>query len=131
MKPDFRPWRSYADLSMTAALVMGGLFLCLLLLPGIIHWLFGIASEPSTDLMSRRAGMLFLGLAIIVFQARDAPQSPLRRAITLGITVMMAALALLGMAEYYRGQAGLGIWIAICVEVIFAALYARFLFGKN
>lgn len=131
MKPDFRPWRSYADLSIITSLVMCGLFLCLLLLPGIIHWLFGITSEPATDLMSRRAGILFLGLTIIVFQARHAEQSPLRRGISLGITVMMTAMAALGVVEYLRGQVGLGIWLAIGIEVIFAVLYARFLFGKN
>ncbi|MGJ8626521.1 MAG: hypothetical protein ACSHXB_06130 [Sulfitobacter sp.] len=131
MKPDFRPWQNYADLSIVAALVTAALFLCLLLQPGIIHWLFDITSEQATDLMSRRAGVLFLGLAIIIFQARRAPQSPLRRGITLGIAVMMTGLALLGMAEYFRGAAGMGIWLAICVEVIFAVLYGRFLFGKS
>lgn len=128
---DFRPWKNYADLSLLAALITGCLSLGLLLIPGIFHWLFAISSEPAVDVMSRRAGVLFLGFAIITFQARHAEQSPLRRGISLGIMVMMAALAALGFAEYLRGQVGLGIWLAIVTEVVFAVLYGRFLFGKN
>jgi hypothetical protein len=127
----FRPWKNYTDLSLLAALVTASLSICLLLIPGIIHWLFSITSEPAVDVMSRRAGVLFLGFAIITFQARHAEQSPLRRGISLGITVMMATLAALGVAEYLRGQVGFGVWLAIGAEVVFAALYARFLFGKT
>ncbi len=131
MKSVFRPWHSYHDLSITAFIITGVLFLCLLLAPGLIHWLFSIPSEPATDFMSRRAGVLFLGLSIITFQARHAPQTQLRRGISLGISVMMASLALLGTAEYFRGHTGIGIWLAIVTEAIFAVQYARFLIGEN
>lgn len=131
MKPPLRPWSSYADLTFIAALFSGLLFLVLLFMPWLVHLLFNIASDPATDLMSRRAGVLFLGLGVIAFQARNAPQSSLRRAISLGFAIMWAGLALLGLMEFSRGLAGLGIWVAIVIETVLAALYFRFLFGHD
>ncbi|MGC1494613.1 MAG: hypothetical protein WA790_02305 [Sulfitobacter sp.] len=131
MKSAFRPWHSYHDLSITASIIAAALFLCLLLVPGLIHWLFAIPSDPATDFMSRRAGVLFLGLSIITFQARHAPQNPLRRGISLGIATLMGGLALLGTFEFFRGQTGIGIWLAIVTEAAFFALYTRFWFAKS
>ncbi|MEQ6203876.1 hypothetical protein ABMC88_12540 [Sulfitobacter sp. HNIBRBA2951] len=88
----------------------------------MIHWLFQVASDPATDVMSRRAAMLFAGLATLMWQARLAEDSPLRRSLCLGVSVALAGLAILGVAELVRGAVGAGIG----VELVFAAVLLSF-----
>ena len=76
--------------------------------------------------MSRRASILFLGLAAITFLARDEPDSAARRAIATSIFITMTGLAFLGLIELMRGTAGLGILLAILAEAVFASLYLPF-----
>lgn len=77
------------------------------------------------DFLARRAAMLFLGIAILSFLARDAPASILRNAIAIAFAVMLLGLAATGLYEYARGYAGPGIWIAIVTEVAFAVAFWR------
>jgi hypothetical protein len=63
---------------------------------------------------------LFLGIALILFLARDAGNSDLRRRVCAGLSASMAALALFGLYDFAQGSVGYGIWIAITVETFFA-----------
>ena len=93
----------------------------LLAVPGVIHWLFAMEGGPSANVLARRAGCLFLGLATI---CALAPRwTRVERVVSAGIVVAMAALAVLGLIEYLRGAVGVGIWLAISVEVVLAALF--------
>lgn len=108
------------------AATFAALSLTLLVWPEVIHWLFQIASDPATDVMSRRAAMLFAGLATLMWQARLAEDSPLRRSLCLGVSVALAGLAILGVAELVRGAVGAGIVLAIGVVLVFAAVLLSF-----
>lgn len=98
----------------------------LLVWPAVIHWLFQIASDPATDVMSRRAAMLFAGLATLMWQTRLAEDSPLRRSVCLSVSVALAGLAIVGLAELLRGAVGAGIFLAIAVELVFVAALLPF-----
>lgn len=121
---------SFHQLCTLTAAIWAMLALTLLVWPAVIHWLFAIDSVASTDIMSRRAGVLFAGFATIVWMARTAPDSPLRRSICFGFSVAMGGMACLGLIEFMRGAVGIGVWLAIIVEVAFAAIYLQFWRGN-
>lgn len=119
---------SYKAVSFAASALYFALFACLLLSPEVIYWLFGINGHPSADLLAKRAGMLFLGLAVLSFVGRDAPPSNLRRTVVIAISTTLGGLIVIGVYEFLRGTAGAGIWCAIAGETVFLGLYLNVLF---
>jgi FtsH-binding integral membrane protein len=115
---------NYKTVSIMAAILMFSLFLCLLVAPWSIYWLFSVPGNATADLLSRRAAMLFMGLGVISYSGRNAPHSPLRQAVSFGFALIMAGLICTGIYEYLTGVAGPGIWIAILGEAFFFVLYS-------
>jgi hypothetical protein len=103
------------------------MLLCLVLIihPDILFMLFGIEKESAGIFIGRRTAMLFLGLSILTWVARNTAHSTARQAICLSIAISMLGLALLGIFEYLSGTAGIGILLAIVTEVTFALLYFK------
>lgn len=114
---------SYNLVSKLASALCFVLFLSLLFMPGLIYWVFGISGNDVSDLMARRAAMLFLGITVMTFLSRNAAQSQLRQSVCLGLAVMMAALAVVGIYEFIRNAVSAGIWLAILTEIGFALAY--------
>lgn len=114
---------SYNLVSKLAAALCFILFLCLLLAPGLIYWIFELIGNDVSDFMARRAATLFLGLSVIIFLSRNAEPSQLRQNLCMGLGVMMAAIAVVGIFEFMRGAVGGGIWLAITTEIAFALAY--------
>ncbi len=69
--------------------------------------------------------MLLLGFAILSWSARTAPPSPYRTGFCFAAIVVTGGLAVLGLYELARGFAGPLILIAIVIEIVLAALFAR------
>lgn len=120
---------SYKVLSVAFAMLCIALFSCLLLAPYLIYRLFDISGSETADLLSRRAAMLFLSLATISYLGRNAPLSNLRQVVTIGIATAMFGLLSDGIYEFFRGTAGLRIWVAIVGEAVFAGLYLSIWFN--
>lgn len=117
---------SFKIISSLAAGVTFLLFVTLLLVPSLIFWVFQIPMQDSGIFFARRAAMLFLGTSLLMFLCRNAVDSELRRAIAALVCVSMTGLALVGCYEFFRGFAGVGIWLAIIVEIAFAVSFFRF-----
>ncbi|MBE0368398.1 hypothetical protein [Pseudoalteromonas aurantia] len=122
---------SFKNLSVMTALITFGLCITLLFTPEVIFNLFQIEGHDSAFFISRRAAILFLGISIIAWAGRCAPESDSRLAISLGLTVSMIALALIGALEYFRGFVGLGIFLAIVTEVALGAAYGNIWFSSR
>lgn len=120
---------THKAVSIAASALYGMLFVCLLIAPDLIYWLFGIERHATADLLARRAAMLFLGLAMFSFLGRNAPYSSLRQAVSIAMATTMAGLMLAGMYEFFVGTAGIGIWSAIGGEALFLSLYLLVLLG--
>ncbi len=116
---------NYKIVSLAASALSVVLFVLLLLVPDVIFWVFGIEGNELARLMSRRAAMLFLGLAIIAYLGRDAINSALRQAVCLGMGSLMFGLALTGIYEFSRGFAGAGILLAALSELGFGFAFTR------
>ena len=113
---------SFKHLNMITACISFTLFVLLLFIPELIFWLFEVSADEAAYFISRRAAMLFLGLAMIVYFSRHAKNSEERQAIILGVACSMFGLAALGLFEYVRGFVGLGIFLAISAELFLTLL---------
>lgn len=111
-----------------AARATGGVFalLCatLVFAPGLVLWLFDLADAASATVLARRAGVLFLGLALVLLLTQTHPSNSSRKAIQYAVAVMLCAMALLGLVEWLRGGVGPGIWLAILAELLLAGALA-------
>lgn len=116
---------NFKNVSLAATALSGVLFVILLLAPELIFFIFSIEGSEAAKLLSRRAAMLFLGLAIITYLGRDAVHSALRQAVCVGMAATMFGLALTGTYEFARGYAGFGILLAVIAEIGFGVAFTR------
>ena len=121
----------FKPLSIFTAILSLILFLSLLFLPKPIFFIFQIPEFDSAFFIARRAAMLFLGIAVICWLGRDALHSPSRQSVCRGLAVAMLGLACLGIFEYLRGFAGLGIGLAVITEAIIGAAYLKIWFKNH
>ncbi len=116
---------NFKNVSLATVALTSVLFGLLLLVPDFIFFIFGIEGGEAARLLSRRAAMLFLGLAILSYFGRNAEHSIMRQAVCLGMAASMFGLALTGTYEFVRGYAGGGILLAVVAEIGFGAAYVR------
>lgn len=114
---------TFRTLNLAAAFLCAVLAVLLVALPDVIYFIFNLSGDELGNFLAKRAGMLFLGVATLLFFSRNAQASDARSAISLGLWVAMAGLALVGLYEFFRGYAGLGILLAIATETSFAVCY--------
>ncbi len=112
-------------LTTICAVLFSTLAPVLLIAPAIIYWLFGLEAHALGDFMSKRAAMLFVGLATLCWLARNSQSAEVQRLVAAVLGLSMGGMALVGLFEFARSNAGLGIWLAILPEALIAALYAR------
>lgn len=121
---------SYRQVSTFVAFLFFVLFVTLVLLPEIVYWLFRLQEYEIGNFLAKRAGVLFLGLSILCFYSRNTKSIEVENTVALAVGTAMGAMALLGVYELVRGNAGPGILIAVFVEILIAALFSQLLF-KN
>lgn len=121
--PEKQKQNAYSILSRITAVVCLALFVMLFFFPRQFPVHVGVEASASTDFFSRRTSMIMLGLSILAFRSRKAIHSDARQAIILAFGITMAALAVLGSAELYRGVASVGILRPISVELTLAVSY--------
>jgi hypothetical protein len=114
---------SYKNVSVATAFISIALCLVLMFTPSQMFALFSVEANESAIFMGRRMAILFLGLALITGFTSDAQHSDVRQALCMALSVMLFALAFLGIFEFMRVRAGSGIWLAIVTEMILAASY--------
>lgn len=118
------PFRLAATLT---AIVCAILFPVLLLAANGYMATYGVDSNASAAFMSRRAAPVLLGLAVILWMARDAAPTPERRAISVGVILCFAGIAATGIYEFATGFAGWTILVAAAGELVIAAVFLSFL----
>ena len=97
------------------------------LLPGMMYKYWAIVPDPN-EYVGRRYGAFMLGLAVISWLARGAPNTRARRAILMGSLVawvLTDALSLYGALTL-----GLNAWPAFGVELALVAGFVWVLFMK-
>jgi hypothetical protein len=111
----------FPRIARLAALIAFLLFVTFAFMPVVPFTMIGVRMTPEGLLMARRMSALFLGISLLLWLARDAENSALRRSVCAAMSASMAALALFGLWDFIQGSVGYGIWIAISAESFFAA----------
>ena len=109
--------------ALGASVIFLILFVLLAFLPATYVVTYGVEGDAGAIFMGRRASSMFLGLALLMWQVRDAPASSLRSTICWAMAVLFAGIAVTGIIEYLNGTAGAVILIAALGELIVAALF--------
>lgn len=88
---------------------------------GLYTTTYGVAADDGTRFFGRRVAPILLGLAVMIYMARNAAPSPLRRAIALGMAVAFAGVGATGVLAFSQGVASFAILVAACTEFAAAA----------
>lgn len=112
-------------LAMFTALLCFALALVWGMCPDRLLWLWNLEYSHTTGLVARRNAALFLAIGIMFYQARHAPASPLRNALTTGFSTGCLVLAVLGFGEWIGGRAGPGILLAIVTETALGLIFIQ------
>lgn len=121
---------TFRQVSILAAVVTFGLMAALLLVPGVLFWLFQIENNVSVEVFARRASMLFLFASAITYMFRDLAPGRHQRDIAIAVSMMMGGLAIVGFVEFLLGRVGPGIFLAIVTEIGFIALFSPYVLQK-
>jgi hypothetical protein len=115
---------SFRTLALAASSIFFALALIWLSVPQFILWVLQVDSPEPALLVARRDGALFLGVAAVLYLARNAENSPTRRAIAIGLSVACGALAALSLYELVAQHAGMAVGLAFLVEMALASGFA-------
>jgi hypothetical protein len=113
----------FRSLALGSALLAGCLAFLLIAAPSVFVWMWQIEPGSGTDMVARRCGALFAGIAVILYRVRASGPGPERDAIAIGFAVGCVLLAVTGLQALYSGVAGLGILLAVAVELLLAAAF--------
>lgn len=111
---------------VTALLAIGWLFAGRLLLK---RW--RIEATGTDLLIGRRIGAIYLGLSVIFFLARGAPPSELQTSLSIGVLLVCALLAGLGIIEFKCRRAGPAILVSVAVEILLCVGYGMLLWKQS
>ncbi|AUR05914.1 hypothetical protein PhaeoP72_03996 (plasmid) [Phaeobacter inhibens] len=114
-------------MSKTRAIQLcGGVFavlsLVLLFTPHLVPTVFDLESAVSTEIIAKRAGILFAGLTYLTLSTASHPQNATKDRIEQAIALLLMGLAILGAVEWMNGRLGLGVWLAIGIEILLVGL---------
>ncbi|QEE35465.1 hypothetical protein FTO60_06950 [Octadecabacter sp. SW4] len=112
---------SFALVARIVAAICAVLFVILLLFPATYAPTYGVAADMGVQFITRRAAPMFIAPAVILWCAASAPDTPLRRAVALGIALSFVGIAATGLAAYLAGTASAAILIAALGECLMAA----------
>jgi hypothetical protein len=90
-----------------------------------------VHANPEALLVGRRLGAAYVGIALMLALGRDAGPTELRQAACIGLLVVLAALAVLGLRELKAGRAGRGILVSVVIEALLAAGFASVLLTRS
>lgn len=114
-------FKSVATLGATLFAVLAVAFFAV---PDVVTAAWGLMLDGDAAYMGQRLAAVFAGFAVMLFLARDAPPSPARRALALGVATGMILLACVGLWGMAVGTVGGGMLLAVAVEVVIGAALA-------
>lgn len=117
---------SFRHITLITFLLSGLLSVAMLLVPGLLFWIFGLDQDVAATVMLRRCGVLFAGIAVLLWGARRA-KGATQVVFARGMVVMMGGMALLGVIELLFGRVGLGALLAVAIETVVAIGYLPFI----
>ncbi len=107
---------SFRRVAMVVAAFCAAISVLLFVDAGVYTGTYGFESDAGTSFLGRRFAPVLFGLAVMLYLARNASASPVRRAMVLGVAVAFAGIGLTGLWAYNTNAADPAILIAAVVE---------------
>lgn len=108
----------FRHLATGTALLFWALAVVWMFAPADMLTNWGVGFSEDTELVSRRAAALYLGIGVMFFLARNCRPSPARSALVTGLIVTCLTLAALGLYEWLAGHARVTILAAVFIEAL-------------
>jgi hypothetical protein len=122
----FKNMTKFKVVSILTSLLYFYLFISLFFSPAEAAKDFGIPGTESAFFVARRASMLMLGFAVLVFLIRNIPASTIRQAIAFSIGVNMAGFAIMSIWQLASGLGNPSYIVAAFIEVVISVSYFYF-----
>lgn len=91
-------------------------------MPGAYVENYGVPADDGAVFLGRRASPMFLGLALMLWMARDATAGTARTGVCVGVACMWIGIGMTGLFEFARGAASISIVVAAVGEFFLAGL---------
>ena len=111
---------SYKYACRAGSIICLALFISWMFLPNILFNIFAIEYNNFTIFLGQRIAALFFGLFIILFFLSNENNVRVQKTLSISFAISCLILAYSGVAGLLNGAAGIGILIAIIVELFFA-----------
>jgi hypothetical protein len=108
----------YKIVSIASAVLFVFLFVQLFFIPVTFVTDLGLQASETSTVLARRTAMFMLGMAVLMFGARNIPNSKERQIICLATGSTLLGLACMGIYEFMRGTVNNSIFIAIGIETL-------------
>ncbi|RZK62287.1 MAG: hypothetical protein EOO85_32430 [Pedobacter sp.] len=90
---------------------------------------WGLNSTVSTQVLSRRLGAIYFGLAVLLFLSLTS--MPKAETIIIGVSAISGCLAISGVLDLYGGRVNMGIFRSIVAETVLCLVLLSTLFIKK
>ncbi len=111
---------SYKYACKAGSIICLALFISWMFLPNILFNIFAIEYNNFTIFLGQRIAALFLGLFVILFFLANENNARVQKTLSFSFAISCLILAYSGIVGMINGAAGIGILIAIIVELFFA-----------
>lgn len=117
---------TYMAVAAVLALVFG---LAFLLIPARLLDLYGIGTDEVGLYLARYVGSTYIGIGLIAWLARNAPEGPALRAVITGSFVLSAIGLVIAVFDALSGLGNALTWLTVAVYVFLAVGFGYLLFG--
>lgn len=113
-------YRQLLVMTSLLLLILGGIWM---FKPELMLQSWGVAYSAEVALIARRLAAFYLGVGAVLFLAKDLAPSPARAALTQGMAMLFAMVALMGLLEWNAGHVTHHILVAVTLELMLASAF--------
>jgi len=111
------------------ALIAFAFGLAFIVVPAQLMALYGVALDTAGQLMGRYFGSAFLGIGVLTWLGRNAPQGDALRAIMMGNFILSITGLAVGVLAALSGLGNALLWSDVAIYLLMTAGWVFFLFG--
>lgn len=110
---------SFEIAARCAAFVCFALFIAWQFMPNLIFIVFGMENGELAYFLGQRIAALFIALGFILLFLANEKGEKIQKTIAISFAIACLLLAISGILAFKNNVTGIGIWLAIIIELIF------------
>ncbi len=113
-----------------AAVIALGFGLAFILVPTQMMSLYGVTLEAGGQWLGRYLGSAFIGIAVLNWSARKAPQGEALRAVVLGDFAVSVTGLIVAVLDKFTGTGNALVWSTVAIYLFLTVGFGYFQFVK-